>query len=208
MKEFLIIFGLVFGAAAVFFIYSVFIKDKLLKGKSVAGIAERVMKKDASSKYSSCKFYADHDYSNAYSQKEWLALYNEQVTSKKWDNDSEEYAAAVAPFVNAIVVEGKYYVRRGLENPSLLVFQPGINDKISAGKFIEPYEYVKDEKRAIVSKLEELERKKKAEEDAPRRAAYARCRNCIHEHNCDSLVKEKLGDCSGYIPKEKRNPFL
>ena len=42
---FLTMLGVVFGAAVIFFIYNVFIKDALLKGKSIAGKAESILKK-------------------------------------------------------------------------------------------------------------------------------------------------------------------
>lgn len=151
MTEFLLIFGLVFGAAAVWFIYTVFIKDKLLKGKSIAGKAESMLKKDMSSKCARCTFYMNNDYDNGYSQSEWLKILKESVIDKEWDKDSEEYAEAVAPFINAVVVgDDGYLVRRGMENraDALEKFQPGVNDSISLNYFVEPYEYVKDEGRA------------------------------------------------------------
>ena len=210
MMVFLTMLGVVFGAAVIFFIYNVFIKDALLKGKSIAGKAESILKKDMSSKYARCTFYMNNDYDNGYSQSEWLQLFKEEVVDKGLDKDSEEYAEAVAPFINAIVAEGKFYRRRGMENMehSLEYFEPGVNDRISLNYFVEPYEYVKDKKWEAVSKLEEIVRQKKREEEAPQRAARERCRNCIHERNCSTAVKSQTGPCGGYIPKEKKNPFL
>ena len=210
-KVFLTMLGVLAGAVVVLFIYNAFIKKALLKGKSIAGKAESVLKKDMSSKCSRCTFYMNNDYANGYSQKEWMDLYEERVSSKEWDKKSEEYAEAVAPFVNAIVVgDDGYLVRRGMENMvnSLERFQAGINDSISLNYFVEPYEYVKDEKRAVLSEMDNLIRKIEYEKKAPERAAMARCRNCIHEHSCDWKVKRQTGNCGGYTPKEKKRSFL
>ena len=169
------------------------------------------MKKDMSSKCARCTFYAFNDYSNGYSQNEWKEFYKERVSSKEWDKKSEEYAEAVAPFVNAIVVgDDGYYVRRGMENLTAAIkrFEPGINDRVSLNYFVEPYEYVKDEKRAVLSELDKFIRKKEYEKEAPKREAMARCRNCIHERSCDWRVKQQTGPCGGYTPKEKKSSFL
>ncbi len=210
-KVFLIMMGVLAGAVVVFFIYNVFIKEALLKGKSIAGKAEGMLKKDLSSKCADCTFYMNNDYDNGYSQREWMDLYKERVSSKEWDKKSEEYAEAVAPFVNAIVVEGKYYMRRGMQNMEHtgVCFDPGVNDSISLKYFVEPYEYVKDVKRATLSELDKFIKKKEYEKNAPQRhAAYERCRNCIHERNCSITVRSQTGPCGGYTPKEKKNSFL
>lgn len=148
MKVFLTMLGVVFGAAALWFIYNVFIKDALLKGKSIAGKAEYVLKKDMSSKCARCTFYMNNDYDNGYSQSEWLKLFKENVADKEWDKNSQEYTEAVAPFINAIVVDGNgFYIRRGMENRTDVQFQAGVNDQISLNYFVEPYEYVKNDNR-------------------------------------------------------------
>ncbi len=154
MEIFLTMLGLVFGAVAVFFIYNVFIKDKLLKGKSLAGKVESVLKKDMSSRCARCTFYMNNDYDNGYSQGEWMKLFKERVIDLELDKDSEEYAEAVAPFINAIVIaEEGHYFRRGFEfiEATLTPFSPGYNDSISLNYFVEPYEYVKNEMRRTKS---------------------------------------------------------
>lgn len=210
-KVFLTMLGVLAGAVVVLFVYNVFIKNALLKRKSIAGKAESVLKKDMSSKCSRCTFYMNNDYDNGYSQSEWLKAFKESVIDKEWDKESEEYAEAVAPFINAIVIDDtNYYLRRGMQNMahSLEKFQPGVNDRISLNYFVEPYEYNKDEEREAQSKSEEKLRKKKWEEDAPRRAAFKRCMNCVHYNKCSVTVRQQTGPCGGYTPKEKKNPFL
>ncbi len=191
---------------AVFFLTRPFwerkLKHFLIRRKSPAAVAKILLKKDLSSKCARCTFYMNNDYDNEYSQNEWKNHFEE--STKGLDQNSQEYAEAVAPFVNAIVVgDGKNIVRRGMEDLGNLIerFQPGINDDISMGYFIEPYEYVKDEKRAVLSEIEEQLRKKKREEEAPQRAARERCRNCVHERSCSWSVKEQTGACGGYTPK-------
>ena len=148
MAEFLTILGIVFGAAVLWFIYNVFIKNAPLKGKSIAEKAESVLKKDMSSKCARCTFYMNNDYDNGYSQGEWLKLFKERVIDIEMDKDSKEYAETVAPFINAIVIaEEGHYFRRGFEfiERTLTPFSPGHNDSISLNYFVEPYEYVKNE---------------------------------------------------------------
>lgn len=154
MEIFLTMLGVVFGAFAVFFvaffIYNVFVKNALLKGKSIAEKTEGVLKKDMSSKCTRCTFYMNNDYDNGYSQSEWLKLFKESVADKEWDKNSEEFAEAVAPFINAIVIaEEGHYFRRGFEfiENTLTPFRPGYNDRISLNYFVEPYEYVENEVR-------------------------------------------------------------
>ena len=45
-KVFLTMMGILVGAVVVFFLYNVFIKNALLKGNSVAGKAESMIKND------------------------------------------------------------------------------------------------------------------------------------------------------------------
>ena len=211
MGVFLTMLGVVFGGVIVWIVYMNISNNMAKNSKNIAKKAEIMIKRDMASKFEECTFYMNNDYDNGYSQKEWMNLYKERVIDKELDKDSEEYAEAVAPFVNAIVVDGKFYMRRGMENKehSGEHFDPGINDKISTGYFIEPYEYVKDVKRAALSELNKFVKKKEYEKNAPQRqAAYARCSNCIHERSCDIRVKQQTGPCGGYTPKEKKNPFL
>ena len=162
-----------------------------------------IIKTDLSSKYARCKFYINNDYTNGYTQAAWQTYCQEKVDNTL-DKNSQEYAEAVAPIVNAIVVGGDgYLLRRGMENMehSLERFLPGVNDRISLNYFVEPYEYVKDEKLAAKSQEEEQLRKKRAEEEAPKWAARARCANCIHENRCSATVKLQTGSCGGYTPR-------
>lgn len=172
MTEFLVMLGVVFGGAVFFFIYVNYIKPAQLSGKSIEGKAETLMKKDLSSGYARYTFYQNHNYDKAYSQSEWKALYETtQKVIQKVDKDTELYAALLAPFINAIVVdESGYYARRGMENRahSLEKFMPGVNDRISLNYYVEPYKYVKDEQRAAESAQAE---QKAAQERAQRAAA-------------------------------------
>ena len=154
MQVFLTMMGVLVGAVVVFFIYNVFIKNASLKGKSIAKKAEVLLKKDMSSKCARCTFYMNNDYDNGYSQNEWLKLFKENIADKEWDKESKEYAEAVAPFINAIVVSQMgHYIRRGCENieGSYTPFSPGYNDDISLNYFVEPYKYVKNEVRRTSS---------------------------------------------------------
>ena len=155
MTEFLVMMGVVFGGAIFFFIYINYIKPAQLKGKSIEGKVETLLKKDLSSGYASYTFYQNHNYNKAYSQKEWKALYETtQKVAQQVDKDSEVYAALLGAFINAIVVdESGYYARRGMENRahSGEKFMPGVNDRISLNYYVEPYKYVKDEQRAAES---------------------------------------------------------
>lgn len=211
MKVMLSMLGLVVGGVIAWIVYTNIRNNMAKNSKNIAKKAEIVIKRDVSSKYAGCTFYMNNDYNNGYSQSEWLRLFKERVTDKGLDKNSEEYAAAVAPFINAIVVDGKFYRRRGMQDMvhALEQFDPGVNDRISLNYFVEPYEYVKDAKRAALSELDKFIKKKEYEKKAPeRRAAYARCSNCIHERRCDPKVKHQTGSCGGYTPKEKKNPFL
>lgn len=162
MTEFLVMLGVVFGGAALIFIYIFiynYIKDAQFRGKSMEGKAESLMKKDLSPGYARYTFYQCHNYNKAYSQSEWKILYEiVQIATKEMDKDSKEYAELVAPFINAIVVdESGYYARRGMENLAgrLHKFMPGVNDSVSLNYFVEPYKYVKDEQRAVESEQAE-----------------------------------------------------
>lgn len=210
-KVFLTMLAVLFGGV-IAWIISTKIRNNMAKNtKNTAKKAELIIKRDMSSKCARSTFYMNNDYNNGYSQKEWMDLYKERVSSKEWDKKSEDFAEAVAPFINAIVVgDDGYLVRRGMENMvhSLERFQAGINDAVSLNYFVEPYEYVKDEKRAVLSEMDNLIRKMEYEKKAPERAAMARCRNCIHEHSCNWEVKKQTGNCGGYTPKEKKSSFL
>lgn len=172
MTEFLVMLGVVFGGAVLFFIYVNYIKPAQLSGKSIEGKAESLLKKDLSSGYARYTFYQYHNYNKAYSQTEWKILYEAvQIAIKALDKDSKEYAELLAPFINAIVVdESGYYARRGMENRahSGEKFMPGVNDRVSLNYFVEPYKYVKDEQRAAESVQAEQEAK---QERAQRAAA-------------------------------------
>lgn len=152
MTEFLVILGVVFGGAVLFFIYVNYIKPALLSGKSIEDKAEALLKKDLSSGYAEYTFYQLHNYDKAYSQSEWKALYEAaQKVAQKTDKDSALYTALLASFINAIVVdESGYYARRGMENlaHSGKRFTPGVNDRVSLNYYVEPYKYVKDEEAA------------------------------------------------------------
>lgn len=154
MKIFLTMIGVLFGGVVAWIVYLNISKNMAKNSKSIAKKVELMIKKDMSSKCARCTFYMNNDYDNGYSQSEWLKLFKESVTDKEWDKESEEYAKAVAPFVNAIVVgEDKFLVRRGMENTAnaLEEFLPGINDDISLNYFVEPYKYVKNEVRRTSS---------------------------------------------------------
>lgn len=205
------IIGLVIGVPVVWFIYVVFIKEKLLQEKSIASKAASVIKKDMSSNCARCTFYAFNDYENGYTQAEWIKFYNERTKNDTLDKNSQEYIEAVAPIINAIVVsENDFYVRRGLENlnHALQGFEPGVNDDITFKYFVEPYEYIKDEENAakyaqakaqaktIVVKDTSMENKLSAEEkreidraerNYQRAASYA----TSHPNSEISAIEEK-----------------
>lgn len=154
MKVMLTMLGVIVVGVVAWIVYLNIRNNMAKNSKSIARKAEIMIKKDMSSKCARCTFYMNNDYDNEYSQSEWLQLFKESVTDKEWDKESEEYAKAVAPFVNALVVgEDKYLVRRGMENRAnaLEKFQPGINDRISLNYFVEPYEYIKNEVRRAKS---------------------------------------------------------
>lgn len=143
MKEFLMILGLAIGAFVLWSLYPS-IKDKLYGAKSTAQKAEGIFKKDMSADYARCTFYIFNDYTKGYSQSEWKDYYQKQTTGL--EKGSPAYMEAIAPIVNAVVVdETGYLYRRGMENlrARYIPFQPGVNDNISLNFFVEPYEYKK-----------------------------------------------------------------
>ena len=146
MIEALIAFLLPFAAIYYFFFGG---KEKLSRylfnKKSLAEKVEIIMKKDLSPKCARAAFYIGNNYHHKINQTEWQKYCQERV-DPALDKNSPEYAEAVAPIVNAIVV-GEYggYLRRGMEDMSNSPqqFQPGVNDDISLNYFIEPYKYYK-----------------------------------------------------------------
>ena len=146
MIEALIAFLLPFAAIYYFFFGG---KEKLSRylfnKKSLAEKVEIIMKKDLSPKCARAAFYIGNNYHHKINQTEWQKYCQERV-DPALDKNTPEYAEAVAPIVNAIVV-GEYggYLRRGMEDMSnsLQRFQPGVNDDISLNYFIEPYKYYK-----------------------------------------------------------------
>lgn len=154
MKVFLTMLGVVFGGVIAWIVYLNIGNNMAKNCKNIAKKAEILLKKDMSSKYARCTFYMNNDYDNGYSQGEWMKLFKERVIDLELDKDSEEYAEAVAPFINAIVIAAEgHYMRRGCEfiENSLTPFSPGHNDRISLNYFVEPYKYVKNEERRTSS---------------------------------------------------------
>lgn len=193
--------------------------------KSLAEKVEMVMKKDSSPKYAEAAFYTGNNYRKRYSQTEWLKYCQERIDNTL-DKNSQEYAEAVAPIVNAIVVNAHgYYLRRGMEDltRSFQKFWPGLNDRISVNYFVEPYKYSENKELAAKSLKEkalmdaeyernrpiwearEAERKAAQQERQQRNreldAAYARCRGCANNVKCRDSAKRVPGACGGYIPK-------
>lgn len=147
MLEALIAFLLPFAAVYFFFFGG---KEKLsvylFNKKSLAEKVEITLKNDFSAKNADAAFYLGNNYTRRYSQREWLAYYQE-ITADFPDKNSPEYLEAVAPMVNAVVLgQCGGYRRRGLENMSnkLVQFQAGVNDDITIGYSIEPYKYYKN----------------------------------------------------------------
>lgn len=152
MKVFLTMLGVLFGGVIAWIVYLNIGNNMAKNCKNIAKKAEILLKKDMSSKYARCTFYINNDYDNEYSQSEWLEYYKE--CTEGLDKDSKEYAEAVAPFINAIVVSNiGHYIRRGCEfrENTGEVFVPGRNDRISLNYFVEPYKYVKNEERRTSS---------------------------------------------------------
>ncbi len=112
---------------------------------SLEGKVEKIIKTDFSSEYARCKFYINNNYKRGYTQTEWQEYYQQQVDNTL-DKNSQEYAEAIAPILNAIVLDKEgYYMRRGMEDMSkkLERLRIGENDHISLNYFIEPYKYTK-----------------------------------------------------------------
>ena len=178
----------------------------LFNKMSLAGKVEKIIKRDLSAEYARATFYIINDYSHKMCQADWQKFCQERI-DPSLDKNSPEYAEAVAPIMNAIVVNEGYYLRRGMEDMSrkLVRFMPGVNDMISLNYFVEPYKYVKNHALAAKSLAEEEIRQKKYEEDAPaRHAAYdaqRRCKNCANYSRCDWQVRQQTGPCGGYTPK-------
>ena len=127
-------------------VFGIKLKELISSKKSISKKVESIMKRDFSSKFARCTFYAFHDYSNGYAQSEWMDYYKQRTQNHTLDKNSQEYTEAIAPLMNAIVVdEHGYYARRGGEDMygGHVEFIPGNNDRISLNYFIEPYEYVK-----------------------------------------------------------------
>ena len=143
MLEALICFLLPFAAVYYFFFGG---KEKLnrylFNKKSLAEKVEIIIKKDLSPKCARATFYIGNNYHHKINQSEWQKYCQERI-NPELDKNSPEYAEAVAPIANAIVVgESGGYLRRGMEDMSNFQrFQPGVNDDISLNYFIEPYKY-------------------------------------------------------------------
>ena len=121
------------------------VKKFLFNKMSLEKKVENIIKTDFSSKYARCKFYINNNYKHGYSQTEWQEYYQKQVDNTL-DKNSQEYAEAVAPILNAIVLDKEgYYMRRGMEDMSkkLERLRIGENDHISLNYYIEPYKYTK-----------------------------------------------------------------
>ena len=228
---YMIFYLLIFIAAGYYFFFGgkEKLKRYLLERKSLAEKAEMIMKQDFSSKYARATFYIGNNYHHKMSQADWQKYCQESIDNTL-DKNSQEYVEAVAPILNAIVLDKEgYYLRRGMENleRSLQRFLPGVNDRISLNYYVEPYEYFENKELAAKSLAEEALRKKKFEEQYERErpireareaerkavqqerqqrnreldAAYARCRGCANNVKCRDSAKRVPGACGGYIPK-------
>lgn len=202
------------------------LKRYLFERKSLAEKVEMIIKQDLSTKYARASFYMGNNYHNKMNQADWNK-YCQEIIDNAPDKNSQEYAEAVAPIANAIVVDAEgFYLRRGMEDMSrkLVRFMPGVNDRISLNYFVEPYEYFENKELAAKSLAEEASRKKKFEEQYERErpmreareaerkaaqqqrkreldAAYARCRGCANRMKCRESAMRVPGACGGYIPK-------
>ena len=222
-------FLIVFAIAFHFFGWGEKVKKYLFNSASLEKKVENIIKTDLSSKYARASFYIGNNYHHKMSQADWQKYYQESVDNTL-DKNSQEYVEAVAPILNAIVLDKEgYYLRRGMENleRSLQRFLPGVNDRISLNYYVEPYEYFENKELAAKSLAEEALRKKKFEEQYERErpireareaerkaaqqerqqrnreldAAYARCRGCANNLKCRDSAKRVPGACGGYIPK-------
>ena len=146
---YMIFYLLIFIAAGYYFFFGgkEKLKRYLFERKSLAEKAEMIMKQDFSPKYARASFYIGNNYHHKMSQADWQKYCQESVDNTL-DKNSQEYVDAVAPILNAIVLDKEgYYLRRGMEDLSrnLVRFQIGVNDDISLNYFIEPYKYTKHE---------------------------------------------------------------
>ena len=112
--------------------------------------APLLLANDFASKNSRSTFYINNDYDHPMSQSQWKSWVDSQqgnidkITDKNKKAEAEKQLLAVR--YNSIVVsEDGYYVRRGAENLELqrIKFQAGVNDEISSGYFMQPYNYKK-----------------------------------------------------------------
>ena len=222
-------FLIVFAIAFHFFGWGEKVKKYLFNSASLEKKVENIIKTDLSSKYARATFYIGNNYRHKMSQADWQKYCQESIDNTL-DKNSQEYVEAVAPILNAIVLDKEgYYLRRGMENleRSLQRFLPGVNDRISLNFYVEPYEYFENKELAAKSLAEEALRKKKFEEQYERErpireareaerkaaqqerqqrnreldAAYARCRGCANNVKCRDSAKRVPGACGGYIPK-------
>ena len=222
-------FLIVFAIAFHFFGWGEKVKKYLVNSASLEKKVENIIKTDLSPKYARASFYIGNNYHHKMSQADWQKYCQENIDNTL-DKNSQEYVEAVAPILNAIVLDKEgYYLRRGMENleRSLQRFLPGVNDRISLNYYVEPYEYFENKELAAKSLAEEALRKKKYEEqyervrpirearEAERKAAqqerqqrnreldaaYARCRGCANNVKCRDSAKRVPGACGGYIPK-------
>lgn len=210
----MVFFMLLFIAVVCFFWFDGIGKlhDYWFGRKSLAEKAEIFMKEDFSPKCARASFYIGNNYRHKMCQADWQKYCQERV-GNILDKNSQEYAEAVAPIFNAIVVgEAGYYIRRGMEHPSFTRFLPGVNDRISLNYFVEPYEYVENKELAAKSLAEEARRQKESEEryerERPIREAYEaemqakqRCFECVNNKKCSPKTKSIPGACGGYRPR-------
>ena len=201
-----------------------FLLNQFIK-KSPAEKVEMMMKKDSSPKYAEAAFYIGNNYHHRMSQTDWLEYCQERL-DPSLDKNSQEYAEAVAPILNAVVVgQNGYYLRRGMEDlaRSYKRFLPGLNDRVLPNYYVEPYKYIENKELAAKSRAEEALREEEYERNRPIReareaerkaaqqerqrrnreldAAYARCRGCANNIKCRDSAKRVPGACGGYIPK-------
>ena len=183
-----------------------FLLDRFIK-KSLAEKVEMIMKKDSSPQYAEAAFYIGNNYHHRMSQTNWMEYCKERL-DPSLDINSQEYAEAVAPILNAIVLDTEgYYLRRGMEdmNRKLKRFLPGLNDRVSLNYYAEPYKYIENKELAAKSRAEEAVRQKEFEEKhgtwQEREAARLRCKKCANFTKCDRRVREQIGPCGGYTPR-------
>ena len=145
------------AAAAYYFMFGG--KEKLERylfdKKSLSEKVDTILAKDLSAEYARCAFYINNNYKKRMSQADWKEYCQKQVANIS-DKDSQEYVEAVAPILNAIVLDKEgYYMRRGMEDLSknLERFRTGANDEISLNYFIQPYKY---KKQKMSKKAEEF----------------------------------------------------